>query len=386
MKFSNKFLFLIALLAMAMSLVPAVAAQDEITSVCLVTDAGRVNDNGFNQLAHEGAEAAAADYELDYSYIETTSETDYAPAIASCLDSGASVIVTVGFLLQSATAEAAAANPDVVFIGVDQDNSFLTDAPTNFVGLQFREDQSGYLVGVLAAMVADVNEADVIGGVYGIDVPAVKRFRNGYEQGALLVKPDWVIGENILGVYADSFIDEAQGVSLAQQMIGEGAFVIFGAGGPLGSAAIREAAAQGTYVIGVDRDEYYGSFGEGETEGAEFLISSALKNVDLGVYDSIALLMDDPEGFAEYGGGNYLIEGGGFAEAHDSDVDPLIYEFVSSIEELLNAGCLSTNVDLASGDLMSEEDIAAFEPAEGCDALAEELLGPMMEATEEGGE
>jgi basic membrane protein A and related proteins len=381
MKFTNKFVMLAMLLALVLSLVPAVAAQGEVSSVCLVTDAGRVNDNGFNQLAHEGAEAAAADYELDYSFIETTSETDYVPAIASCVDSGANVIVTVGFLLQTATAEAAAANPDIYFIGVDQDNSFLTDAPTNFVGLQFREDQSGFLVGVLAALVANGNEADVIGGVYGIDVPAVKRFRNGYEQGALLINPDWVIGENILGVYADSFVDEAQGVSLAQQMIGEGAFVIFGAGGPLGSAAIREAAAQGVYVIGVDRDEYFGSFGEGETEGSEFLISSALKNVDLGVYDSIALLVEDPEAWAEFGGSNFLIEGGGFAEGHDSDIPVEIYDGVAVIEELLNAGCINTNVDLATGDLMSEEDAAAFEPAEGCEELATELMGE-MEATE----
>jgi basic membrane protein A and related proteins len=381
MKFTNKFFMLVALLALALSLVPAAAAQDGVSSVCLVTDAGRVNDNGFNQLAHEGAEAAAADYELDYSFIETTSETDYVPAIASCIDSGADVIVTVGFLLQTATAEAAAANPDLYFIGVDQDNSFLTDAPTNFVGLQFREDQSGFLVGVLAALVANANEQDVIGGVYGIDVPAVKRFRNGYEQGALLINPDWVVDENILGVYADSFVDEAQGVSLAQQMIGEGAFIIFGAGGPLGSAAIREAAAQGVYVIGVDRDEYYGSFGEGETEGSEFLISSALKNVDLGVYDSIALLVEDPEAWAENGGSNYLIEGGGFAEAHDADIPEEIYDGVAVIEELLNAGCISTNVDLASGDLMSEEDMAAFVPAEGCEELATELMGE-MEATE----
>lgn len=380
MKFTNKFVMLAALLVMALSLVPAVAAQD-VSSVCLVTDAGRVNDNGFNQLAHEGAGAAAADYELDYSFIETTSETDYVPAIASCVDSGANVIVTVGFLLQTATAEAAAANPDLYFIGVDQDNSFLTDAPTNFVGLQFREDQSGFLVGVLAAAVADLNGSDVIGGVYGIDVPAVKRFRNGYEQGALFVMPEWEIGENILGVYADSFIDEAQGVSLAQQIIGEGASVIFGAGGPLGSAAIRAAAAEGVYVIGVDKDEYYAGFGEGETEGAEFLISSALKNVDLGVYDSIALLVEDPEAWSEFGGSNYLIEGGGFAEAHDSDIPVELYDAVAVIEELLNAGCLSTNVSLGSGDLMTEEEMAAFEPAEGCEEMMAEMMAE-MEATE----
>jgi basic membrane lipoprotein Med (substrate-binding protein (PBP1-ABC) superfamily) len=383
MKFSNKFLVLFALLAMVLTLVPAISAQEEVSSVCLVTDVGRVNDNGFNQLAHEGAEAAAADYELDYDYIETVSEADYAANLQTCVDSGADIVVTVGFLIQDATAEAAAANPDVYFIGVDQ---FVVDGPTNFVGLQFREDQSGFLVGVLAALVANVNEADVIAGVYGIDVPAVKRFRNGYEQGALLINPDWVIGENILGTYADSFIDEAQGVSLAQQFIGEGAFVIFGAGGPLGSAAIREAASQGVYVIGVDRDEYYGAFGSGETEGAEFLISSALKNVDEGVYNAISFLGEgDFETWAEYGGSNYLLdaeEGGvGFAEGHDSDVPVEIYEGVDVIFQLLTAGCLSTNVDPVSGDLLSAEDAAAFVPAEGCEELATELMGS-MEATE----
>jgi hypothetical protein len=106
-----------------------------------------------------------------------------------------------------------------------------------------------------------------------------------------------------------------------------------------------------------------------------------LKSVDVGVYDSIALLVEDPETWAESGGGNYLIEGGGFAEAHDADIPVEIYDGVAVIEELLNAGCINTNVDLASGDLMSEEDMAAFVPAEGCEELAAELMGE-MEATE----
>lgn len=378
MKYSRKFIVLFALLAMALSLVPAVSAQDGIESLCLVTDLGRVNDGTFNQFAHDGAVAVSDDYELDYDFIETVSEADYDTNIQTCVDNGADAVVTVGFLIQDATAAAAEANPDVYFVGVDQ---FVVDGPENFVGLQFREDQAGFLVGALAALVANDAEEDVIAGVYGIDVPAVVRFRNGYEQGALYVNPDWEVGTNILGAYADSFVDQAQGISLANQFIGEGAFVIFGAGGPLGSAAIAEAASQGVYAIGVDQDEYNTTFAGGETEGAEYLISSALKRVDNGVYEAISFLAEgDFEAWSEFAGSNYLldasVDGVGFAPAHDAEIDEALYEEVDYILDLLVAECITTGVDSVSGDLMSEEDMEMFEAGEDCEEM-------MMEEEEE---
>lgn len=382
MKYSRKFIVLFALLTMALSLVPAVSAQDGIESLCLVTDLGRVNDGTFNQFAHDGAVAVSDDYELDYDFIETVSEADYDTNIQTCVDNGADAVVTVGFLIQDATAAAAEANPDVYFVGVDQ---FVVDGPENFVGLQFREDQAGFLVGALAALVANDADEDVIAGVYGIDVPAVKRFRNGYEQGALYVNPDWEVGTNILGAYADSFVDQAQGISLANQFIGEGAFVIFGAGGPLGSAAIAEAASQGVYAIGVDQDEYNTTFAGGETEGAEYLISSALKRVDNGVYEAISFLAEgDFDAWNEFAGSNYLldasVDGVGFAPAHDAEIDEALYEEVDHILDLLVAECISTGVDSVSGDLMSEEDMESFEPGEDCEEMMDDME---MEATEE---
>ena len=360
----KKPLILLVLFALIVSVAPMVSAQD-IESVCLVTDLGRVNDGTFNQFAHEGAVEATEDYDLDYDFIETESEADYEANIQTCVDEGFDVVVTVGFLIQDATMAAAEANPDVYFVGVDQ---FLAEGPENMVGVQFREDQSGFMAGVLAALVANENEEDVIAGVYGIDVPAVKRFRNGYEQGALYINPDWEIGTNILGAYADSFIDQAQGISLAEQFIGEGAFVIFGAGGPLGSAAIAEAASQGIYVIGVDQDEFVTTFSNGEVEGAEFIISSAQKRVDQGVYDMIAALAEgDMETFAA--GSNYLLDaaggGVGLADAHDSDISEEIWEEVDAIFEMLVAGDIETGVDPVSGDLADmEPEMEATEEAE----------------------
>ncbi|MCY3798420.1 MAG: BMP family ABC transporter substrate-binding protein [Chloroflexi bacterium] len=319
-----------------------------VETVCLVTDLGRVNDGTFNQSAHEGAEAAADEYDLEYKFIETQAETDYEANIQTCVEEGFEVIVTVGFLIADATYAAAEANPDVYFLGVDQ---FVAGGPANYVGIQFREDQSGFMTGVLAAFVAEWLESDIIAGVYGIDIPPVKRFRNGFEQGALHVNPDLTI----LGVYIDSFIAPDRGASAALQFIGEGASVLFGGGGKTGSGAILAGAQEGVYVIGVDKDEWLTSFGAGETPGSEFIISSAMKRVDQGVRDMVAMLAEgDLSSFP--GGGIFLMDaamnGVGLAPPHESDIPDSVWDKVDAVNAVLIAGDIETGVNLMTGDLL----------------------------------
>jgi basic membrane lipoprotein Med (substrate-binding protein (PBP1-ABC) superfamily) len=349
---------LLVLSAVALLVVPlmGISAQEPlIESVCLVTDVGRINDGTFNQFAYEGMERAVEDFGLESRFIETTAQTDYAINIQTCLDEGFDAIVTVGFLIADATWAAAEANPDIYFMGVDQ---FVAEPLPNYVGIQFREDQAGFLVGAMAAL---MTESGTIGGVYGIDIPPVVKFRNGYEQGARYINP----GINVLGVYIDDFLAPDRGAAAAEQMIGEGADVIFGAGGPTGSGGISYAAGEGVLVIGVDQDEYFTTFGGGETPGAEFLISSALKRVDNGIYQLLELLANG-DGF-DFETGMYTLEvandGISFAEAHDAEVPE---EVTAQVEEILAGildGSIETGVDPVSGALLSEMEMMATEEA-----------------------
>mgnify|MGYP000651519438 CR=1 FL=1 len=105
----------LVLALIVVSLVPALSAfaqEPLIESVCLVTDLGRVNDGTFNQFTYEGMIRAADDFDLDSTFIETQAQTDYAANIDTCLSEEYDAIVTVGFLIADATAQAAAANPD----------------------------------------------------------------------------------------------------------------------------------------------------------------------------------------------------------------------------------------------------------------------------------
>ncbi len=313
--------------------------------VNLVTDIGKVDDGTFNQFAYEGMIAAAECFDIqNTSFIETVSEADYAANIATSLENDPNTLVTVGFLITTDTEEAAIANPDVDFIGIDQ---FLDEYPDNMAGVVFNEDESGFIAGVLAA---SLSETGVVGVVAGReDVPPVVKFVNGYTAGAQSVNPDI----RVLSIYNESFTDIAKGASDAAQFIGEGADVIFGAGGQTGSGGIAAAAEAGVWAIGVDQDEYFTTFASGSAPGSEYLASSAVKRVDIATFRLIA---DSIQGTFEGGlvvgtAANDLIT---YAEPHDADIPAEVTAAVEAARVGLADGSITTGICGIDGLLLGE--------------------------------
>jgi basic membrane lipoprotein Med (substrate-binding protein (PBP1-ABC) superfamily) len=316
---------------------------------------GKIDDGTFNQFTYEGMMRAADDFGLDTTFIESQAATDYDTNINTCVREGYDFIITVGWQMADATYVAAQANPDVYFVGVD---AFYTDPLPNLVGIQAREDQAGFIVGAMAAL---MTESETVAGVYGVEEPPILRFRNGFEQGVRSINPD----VNAIGVYIDDYYAPDRGAAAAEQLIGEGADVVFGAAGETGSGGIRRAAQLGVKVIGVDQDEYNTTFGGGETPGAEFLISSALKRVDNGVYQMIEAAHNG-EAFPADSTFTLTVENDGidFAPPHDADVPEEVTEQVRAVLAGLKDGSIETGVDPVSGHLLSEE-MATPEATEG---------------------
>jgi basic membrane lipoprotein Med (substrate-binding protein (PBP1-ABC) superfamily) len=315
-----------------------VTAADDFT-VRLVTDIGKVDDRTFNQYAFEGMTAAAECFDFETSYIETVSEADYAKNIATALEGGPDAVITVGFLLATDTLAAANANAGTNFIGIDQ---FQTDFPDNYVGVLFNEDEGGYMAGVLAASLSESGVIGVVGGRE--DVPPVVKLVNGYEAGAKSVNPDI----RVLSIYNESFDDSTKGASDAQQFIGEGADVIFGAGGKTGSAGVVEATKAGVWGIGVDQDEYFSTFNEGAADGAEYLATSAVKRVDLGVFEQIVAILK-----GDFAGGIFGLtaENGGitYAPFHDADIPADAAKALEEARTGLAGGSIKTGLDPVTG-------------------------------------
>jgi basic membrane protein A len=334
----KKLYVLLAALLVAAMILPACApaqadcTDEEVFCVGLVTDVGKINDKSFNQSAWEGVQRAESELGATVQYIETTDAKDYAKNIGTFGDAGYDVIVTVGFALGEATAAAAATYPEVDFIGVDQ---FQAETVDGVAGLNFPEDQAGFLVGALAAMMSESNK---IGAVCGTDaVPPVWRFGEGYKAGAAYA--DGMSGETteVFVVYHSdvgfdkTFTDPEWGASTAKSMMDQGADAIFGCGGITGNGAITAAAQAGAYAIGVDSDQYLTL-----PEAAPRMLSSAMKLITPGVFDLVKLSQE-----GNFPSGNYFGQAG-YAPYHDLESE--VPDDVKATMEQINAGLLDGSI------------------------------------------
>lgn len=304
----------------------------------LVTDVGRINDRSFNQSAWDGVVQVGTALGLTegdgFKYIETQDPQDYADNIQQFVDGGFNVIVTVGFALAEATNIAAADNPDIQFIGIDQ---FQGEALPNVAGLVFNEDKAGFLAGALAAHLSQTGN---IASVLGTDlVPPVVAFAVGYENGAKYINPDITVSTTFHpGEIGQSFIDPEWGAATARQALDSGADIIFGAGGQTGNGALQEvAAAEGAgttlFCIGVDTDQW-------ETLPAAHpcLVSSAMKLITPSVVDLVTTFASGTMTSGNYFGAT------GLAPFHDFE-DSISQEIKDSLAEIdagLADGSIST--------------------------------------------
>lgn len=339
----KKLYFVFVLVLVAAMLLPACkpsvpdCTKADVFCVGLVTDVGKIDDKSFNQSTWEGVQMAKQDGVADWvQYIETTDAKDYGKNIATFADAGYDVIVTVGFGLGEATYAAAQKYPEVKFIGVDQFQEWpftedTADDVANLAGLNFPEDQAGFLVGALAAM---MSKSGKIGSVGGTDVvPPVWRFGEGYRAGAAYINPNvevTVVYHSDVG-FDKTFTDPEWGAATANSMIDKGVDVVFGAGGKTGNGAVIAAAQRGVYAIGVDTDQYYTL-----PEAASRLLSSAMKLLTPGTYDLIKLAKE-----GNFPSGNYLGKAG-YAPFHDLEKE--VPADVKSKMEEINKGLLDGSI------------------------------------------
>jgi basic membrane protein A and related proteins len=287
---SKKLYVLVALLLVAAMILPGcqTAGTGGKLKVGLVTDTGGVNDKSFNQSAWSGVQKAASEFGFDAKFIESKQPTDYEKNIDQFATENYDVIVTVGFLMGDATAIKAKQYPKIKFAIIDnsyfptKDSKACPDTVkdcykdgglSNVTSLMFQEDEVGFLAGVLAA---GMSKTGTVCTVSGMEIPPVQRYVIGYQNGAKWFKS----ATKALNVYIPSFTDPATGKTTGQSMISQGCDVVFGVGGNTGNGGLLAASEKSLMAIGVDVDQYNTY---PEVKGA--LLSSAMKNVDVAVYE-----------------------------------------------------------------------------------------------------
>ena len=237
----------------------------------LLYDIGGKFDKSFNEAAHVGAEKFSAETGASYRDFEPSSETQYEQALKRFARRKADLIVAVGVGYSVAVRNVASQFPDVKFTVLDA----IIDLP-NVQSITFKENEGSFLVGMIAAMKTESNKIGFIGGM---DIPLIRRFERGYQQGAEYVTSDITFIENYVGTTPSAWNDPIKASEMARSQYARGADIIFSAAGPSGLGVIQAAKDTGNLAIGVDSTQNHVAPG--------FVLTSMLKRVDLAVYQAM---------------------------------------------------------------------------------------------------
>jgi basic membrane protein A and related proteins len=279
----------------AATMTAGVAGAQDFTPA-IIFDMGGKFDKSFNEAAYTGAERFKDESGIEYLEFEVTNESQRDQALRRMARRGADVVVAVGFSFATPLEAIAQEYPDTQFVIIDS----VVEQP-NVRSVIFKEHEGSFLVGMAAAMASQTGKVGFVGGM---DIPLIRNFAHGYEQGVKHVNDAAEVFVNMTGTTPAAWNDPAKGAELAQSQFDRGADVVYAAAGGTGLGVLQAAADSGKLSIGVDSNQNYLHPGS--------VLTSMLKRVDVAVYNAFK---DAMEGKLEPGMQNLGLaeEGVGYA-------------------------------------------------------------------------
>ena len=239
----------------------------------VIFDQGGKFDKSFNEAAYNGAEQwKKANGGKAYLEFEIANPTQREQALRRMAERGANPIVAIGFSQGSAVEKVAKEFPKLQFAIID----FVVNLP-NVQSVVFAEHEGSFLVGMMAAMASKTGKVGFVGGM---DIPLIRKFQCGYEQGAKYANPKVELLANMTGTTPTAWNDPARGGELAKAQFAKGVDVVFAAAGGTGTGVYQAAKDAGKLAIGVDSNQNHLHPGT--------MLTSMVKRVDVAVANAFA--------------------------------------------------------------------------------------------------
>ena len=264
-------------------------SEDGTYQIAMVTDVGQLKDGSFNQFTWNGVKKYAYDNNKSYKYYQpandaNATDADRIKAMTDACDAGAEVLVTPGFLQETALKEVAPKYPDVQFVFIDGWDMGMK----NLVGVSYQEEQAGYFAGY-ATVMDGYTKLGFSGGGGGNNPPCI-RYGYGFAQGANDAAA--AKGETVEMRYSwehgASFSASPDLQAMLSGWYNAGTEVIFVCGGTMTNSGIAAAEAAEKKLVGVDVDQ---------SGLSDCIITSAMKGLAESVIETLTKYYDGGEVF-----------------------------------------------------------------------------------------
>jgi basic membrane protein A len=236
----------------------------------VIFDMGGKFDKSFNEAGFQGAERWKKEGGKPYIEFEISNPTQREQAARRMAERGADPIVGIGFSQGSSIEKVAKDFPKLRFAVIDASVNL-----PNVQSILFKEHEGSFLVGIMAAIASKTGKVGFVGGM---DIPLIRRFACGFEQGAKYANPKAEVSVNMTGTTPQAWNDPARGAELAKSQFASGVDVIFAAAGGTGIGVYQAAKDAGKLAVGVDSNQNHLQPGT--------MLTSMVKRVDVAVYNA----------------------------------------------------------------------------------------------------
>jgi basic membrane lipoprotein Med (substrate-binding protein (PBP1-ABC) superfamily) len=167
-------------------------SEREKAKVAIVFDTGGLED-GFNDLCLSGAKKAEEELKIKLDYIVAKTIQEFDGLQRGYAENGDyEIIICTGSNQADALLHVAKEFPEQKFTLIDG----TIAERENVASFLFRDEESSFLAGALAAIVSETNKTGFVGG---IDIPVINRFLAGYYAGVRYINPDCEIRVSYVG-------------------------------------------------------------------------------------------------------------------------------------------------------------------------------------------
>lgn len=210
---------------------------------------GEINDQGWNASNYAGVVACNEQLGTSMEYVEAVQEADFESTFREYAERGYDIIMAAGSQFDEAASSVAENYPDTLFVVVNGSN---TDG-ANLCPLFPKEYEASYLGALIAGHLTENGKFGMIGGDPN---QAMKDLMAVYGKTAVAIAQERGFADASYNLaYANSWSDIALGKQMSENMIDEGADVMFVYANELGLGVINGAIDKGAKVVGYSSDQ-----------------------------------------------------------------------------------------------------------------------------------
>jgi len=312
----------------------------ETTNIAIVSSPAGFDDNAFNDLALEGLQTAAEEYDISINQVEETEQSQYQSVQAELAQSGDyDLIVLVSYNHTEALSQNAPEYEDQYWMLIND----YVDEP-NVTGYTWANHQMSYLAGVLAGTMtteelsndagSTAPDSAQVGFVGGVDGSLINAFERSYVAGAEWVNEDVDVNVGYIGNYTDT--DTA--ADIASSQYNDGADIVYHAAAAAGRGVFEAAQENGRFAIGVDADQ-----SQTLPDFQDVILGSAVKYINEGTREVAVAVAED--NWSTVAGANTL-------GLEDEAVDCVIGQaFQGQLPDVVNENLSEAKQAIIDGDI-----------------------------------